>query len=62
MKLTDKNKKLTNENEQLNYKINELTEEKNLLKQKDAMRENQFESFNEYIKLLESKLNNQRNN
>ena len=58
-KLSKENEKLTKENEALHDKNDELTNEVELLKQKDAMRENQFESLNEYIKFLESRLNNQ---
>ena len=48
LKLTEENKNLTNEVKRL--------------KQKDAMRENQIESLNEYINFLESRLNNQADN
>ena len=52
-------KQLTEENKTLNTETDKLTKENELLKQKDAMRENQFELLNEYIKFLESRLNNQ---
>ena len=48
LKLTEENKNLTNEVKRL--------------KQKDAMRENQIESLNEYINFLESRSNNQADN
>ena len=50
---------MTEENKTLNTETDKLTKENELLKQKDAMRENQFELLNEYIKFLESRLNNQ---
>ena len=49
---------MTEENKTLNTETDKLTKENELLKQKDAMRENQFELLNEYIKFLESRLNN----
>ena len=65
-KVDKKYNKLSKENEKLNKQIAEekaknddLTNEVELLKQKDAMRENQIESLNKYIKLLESGSNNQ---
>ena len=58
-KLSKENEKLTKQITEEKAKNDNLTNEVELLKQKDAMRENQFESLNEYIKLLESRLNNQ---
>ena len=64
-KVVESNKKvlkLAEEKETLNDKNKKLTDENEELKQKDAMRENQIESLIKYIKFLESRLNNQRNN